>query len=141
IALVGFGEAGVDLETWVQIENGRLSLLRRPPVSPNLTIRVPTNVLRHIILTNASWDEAHVGFWCQFSRTPDVFSAGLWRLLQAPYYARPSEAWGPPPEPLGIAASTSIARVIEQYGEQAERILGRYGLYCGGCAHAPSESL
>jgi CMP-N-acetylneuraminate monooxygenase len=126
-----------------EIVSGRLSTLARRPVEPNLLIQVPLNVLRHLIRDQASWDEAHIGFWCQFSRTPDVYSAGFWRLLQAPYFLRPASGLGAPPatDHQPIAVDVSVAELIERFGEPAERVLGRYGLHCAGCPHAPAESL
>jgi CMP-N-acetylneuraminate monooxygenase len=134
------------IEVSFEIRSGRLSTLHRRPVEPNLVIQVPLNVLRHLIRDQASWDEAHIGFWCHFSRTPDVYSAGFWRLLQAPYFLRPApetDSSGAQPathrEP--IAVDVSVAELIERFGGPAERVLGRYGLHCAGCPHAPAESL
>jgi CMP-N-acetylneuraminate monooxygenase len=132
--------AVVGIETSIKVAGGRVSVLRERPAASNLTIRLPMNVLRHIVLNNLSWDEAHVGFWCEFSRAPDVFSAGWWRLLQAPYYVK-AAGLQRRDESREVDARTSVADLIEQHGHQVERILGRYGLYCGGCANAPSESV
>jgi CMP-N-acetylneuraminate monooxygenase len=133
------GEA-VMLEIWIEVAGGRVSVLTRRPPTSNLTMRMPLNILRHIIVHNASWDEAHVGFWCQFSRDPDVFSAGWWRLLQAPYYVKPA-GLAKAGEWAQLEDGTSVADLIERHGSLVERILGRYGLYCAGCANAPSESV
>jgi CMP-N-acetylneuraminate monooxygenase len=124
-----------------EIRSGRLSTLRQRPVEPNLVIQVPLNVLRHLIRDQASWDEAHIGFWCQFSRTPDVYSAGFWRLLQAPYFLRPTAGAPAAALPQSIAVDVSVSELIERFGEPAERVLGRYGLHCAGCPHAPAESV
>jgi CMP-N-acetylneuraminate monooxygenase len=88
---------------------------------------------------NLSWDEAKIGYWCRFSRSPNVYHAGFRRLLQAPYFKRPAN-----PPPVGhtpIRASSVIADLIEIHGEQAERVLRRYGMYCAGCQHSTYDSI
>ena len=40
-----------------------------------------------------------------------------------------------------ISASSTVAELLETYGDDADRILRRYGLYCLGCQHAAAESL
>jgi CMP-N-acetylneuraminate monooxygenase len=122
-----------------EIRAGELTLVDSLRV-PDLAIQVPLGVLRHLVAEEASWDEAHVGFWCRFSRTPDVFHAGFWRLLQAPYFRRPTEL-AALTGTSEIDRTTSIARLIECYGRPAEQVLSRYGLHCSGCPHAPAESV
>jgi CMP-N-acetylneuraminate monooxygenase len=123
-----------------EIRGGRIAIATDCRVEPNLTMRVPISVLGKIVRQDLSWDESHIGYWCQFSRSPDVFHAGFWRLLQAPYYRRPT---GTIPQPIGNAISdgTSVSSLIERFGVAAERILRRYGMYCGGCHRATAESL
>lgn len=135
------GAATPPIDVSFEIVSGRLSTLDRRPLEPNLVIQVPLNVLRHLIRDQASWDEAHIGFWCQFSRTPDVYSAGFWRLLQAPYFLRTTAGAPAAALPQPIAVDVSVAELIERFGEHAERVLGRYGLHCAGCPHAPAESV
>ncbi len=140
VTIEGMEAGRVALETSIAVASGQVSILRKRPSTANLTMQVPLNVLRHLIQTGASWDEAHVGFWCTFSRTPDVFSAGFWRLLQAPYFMR---GISPPTgdRSAEIAAHANVAELIERYGGQADRILGRYGLHCAGCPHSAAESV
>lgn len=134
------GETRIDLS--FDITAGRVTPLPRRPAEPNLEMQVPIGVLRHIVQHNASWDEAHIGFWCRFKRTPDVYHAGFWRLLQAPYYLRTPMGQVPDGDPgLAITLNSPIADVIERYGPRAERVLGRYGLHCASCPHAPAESV
>jgi len=113
--------------------------LKDSPKVPNLLIEIPCGVLRHIVTENLSWDEAHIGYWCRFTRLPDVYHAGFWRLLQAPYYNRPADI--PPVNNKPISAETVIADLIEAYGDQAERLMRRYGLYCTGCHHSTHDTL
>lgn len=133
--------AEVARETHFTVRDGHLEMRHRPHDAENLVIDMPDNVLRHLIQTDASWDDAHVGFWCRFSRTPDVFNAGFWRLLQAPYYLRHLRDDAPMRANGAVAAHANVAGLIERFGAPAERILGRYGLHCGACPHAPAESV
>ena len=133
------GDPSVDLEVFFESRAGKIRILPEAPPAPNLTIEVPVGILKLIIEENLSWDEAHIGFWCRFSRSLDVYHAGFWRLLQAPYFKRAAE---PPPGGNGAFTPDSvIAEVIEAHGEPAERILRRYGLYCAGCHRATYDSL
>jgi CMP-N-acetylneuraminate monooxygenase len=122
-----------------EIRKGRLRILPDSPESPNVLIEIPINVLARVVRENLSWDEATIGYWCRISRSPDVYRAGFWRLLQAPYFQRPSDPT-PAPGPL-ISSDTVLADLLEKHGDEAERILNRYGLYCTGCHHSSSESL
>jgi CMP-N-acetylneuraminate monooxygenase len=123
-----------------EIGGGQISISSDSAGAPNLTMRIPMSVLAKIVREDLSWDESHIGYWCQFSRSPDVFHGGFWRLLQAPYYRRPA---GAIPQPVGesISDDTSVSSLIERFGLDAERILRRYGMYCGGCLRATAESL
>ena len=119
---------------------GQISIASASEASANLTMRVPITVLAQIVREDLSWDESHIGYWCSFSRSPDIFHGGFWRLLQAPYYRRGAGAL-PARFAKHISAQTSVAAIVEQFGPQAERILRRYGMYCGGCHRATAETL
>jgi CMP-N-acetylneuraminate monooxygenase len=102
-------------------------------------MELPRAVLGTIVYDDESWDEAHIGYWCRFHRSPDIYHAGLWRLLQAPYY-RTSD------EPLrsngsAVTRNSVIAEVLERLGEPADRILRRHGLFCVGCTHSAADTL
>ena len=80
-------EIQVDLnEILFYIERGEIKLGQIKPV--DLSMRVPKNVLFHIISNHISWDEAHIGYWCSMKRQGD-YNQNFWRLLQAPYYMKP----------------------------------------------------
>ena len=128
-----------DIETHFEVSGGRLSVLDAPPEESNLTMEVPAGVLARIVRDNLSWDEAHIGYWCRFSRSPDVFHAGFWRLLQAPYFARPPGSVAVDHD--GISESSVVGELIERHGEQADRIMRRYGLYCVGCHRSTEDTL
>jgi CMP-N-acetylneuraminate monooxygenase len=132
---MGSGETDVAFE----ISGGRLRILSAVPDATNLLIEIPAGVLRRIILENISWDEAHIGYWCRFSRHPDLFHAGFWRLLQAPYFAKPANITR---QTSGsITGTTIIAEVLEKFGDSADRIIRRYGLYCAGCHHSTADTI
>ena len=123
------------------IRSGQLAVVTEPRNrEANLTMRVPRTVLARIVEEDLSWDESHIGYWCGFSRSPDVFHGGFWRLLQAPYYRRAS---GVLPRSAGqhIDPQTGIGDLVERHGAPAERILRRYGMYCGGCHRASAETI
>ena len=121
------------------VRGGRL-LVDAGTGEANLTMRVPRTVLAKIVREDLSWDESHIGYWCEFSRSPDVYHGGFWRLLQAPYYRR---AGGTLPNKVEgrVDVQTGVGDVVERHGMAAERILRRYGMYCGGCHRAASESI
>jgi CMP-N-acetylneuraminate monooxygenase len=135
----GGNTAREDVDVAFQITGGRLRVLPALPPAPGLLIELPPGVLQRIVTENLSWDEGHLGYWCRFTRTLEMYHAGFWRVLQAPYFRRPVE---PPAVALRpITGDSVIADVVETHGHDAERILRRYGLYCAGCHHSPSESL
>ncbi len=127
-------------EVLLEIEKGILNIRKLEKHDINLTIELPANIVKKIITDNLSWDEAHIGYWCKFSRNPDVYHAGFWRLLQTPYF-RKSPQLTRTVHPETITGDTAIADVLEFYGDDADKILRRYGLYCLGCHHSTFESI
>jgi len=136
-AIASAGGAGLDVS--FAIEAGRLKILPAPPDTANLTIDIPLGVLGAIVRDGLSWDEAFIGYWCRFSRHPNVYHAGFWRLLQAPYFMRPIDAARSPADAIG--KTSTVAEVLEAHGAAADRILRRYGLYCFGCDRSTAESI
>jgi CMP-N-acetylneuraminate monooxygenase len=124
------------------INGGKLRILPAPADQPNLLIEIPPGILRRILTHNLSWDEAHIGYWCRFSRQPDVFHAGFWRLLQAPYFAKPAGIKPDAKQNTGpITGSWILADILEKFGDRADRIIRRYGLYCAGCQHSTADTI
>jgi len=122
----------------IAIAGGRLTIQPGPaPTTPQITMSVPEWILARVIADDLSWDEAHIGYWCEFSRSPDEFHPGFWRLLQCPYYARGSVH----PEVRSVRLRSSIAKILEEYGPLGERVLSRHGLYCVGCDRSEQEDL
>jgi CMP-N-acetylneuraminate monooxygenase len=126
-----------ELEVSFEVADGRLAVQAERYAHPNVVIALPCPVLGHIVAEDVSWDEAFIGYWCELSRAPDVYHAGFWRLLQAPYYERAAGLSGGSP----LGADATIAGVLEEYGDVADRILRRHGLYCLGCQHSPFETI
>ncbi|KZE48551.1 hypothetical protein AV540_16635 [Brevibacillus parabrevis] len=123
-----------------EITNGQLHILEGKNNFQNLLIEIPGIILQSIIRNNLSWDEAHIGYWCKFSRYPDVYHAGFWRLLQAPYFRKPIEL-PQKNEDIYINKDTIIADLLERFEADADQILRRYGLYCLGCQHSTFDSI
>ena len=130
--------AAEDVDLSFALADGRLSVLDETLAEPHLRMEVPAGVLGRIVRENLSWDEAHIGYWCRFSRSPDMYHAGFWRLLQAPYFARPG---GVATDHVGISEDSVVGELIERHGAQADRIMRRYGLYCVGCHRSTSDTL
>ncbi len=107
---------------------------------PNININIPPSVLTAVVREGLSWDEAFIGCWCRCDRNPNVYHAGFWRLLQAPYYKRAIDVQPSAHRPA-INRTSTVAEVIEAYGAPADRILRRYGLYCSGCHHSMADSI
>ena len=125
-----------------EVRGGVLELLDSVIATPNLTIKIPSEILMYICKHNESWDEATIGYWCEFSRNPDVYHTEFWRILQAPYYLKTPAVRTPKddaPPPIGL--ESNLAEVIEKLDSIGLKIMGRYGLYCQSCHKAPMETL
>jgi CMP-N-acetylneuraminate monooxygenase len=138
--LRGFDEQDrASVEVAFKVAQHGLEVLPQSPPEPNVTIQMPIGLLEQVVRENVSWDEALIGYWCRLDRSPDVYHAGFWRLLQAPYYRRPPQL--PAESSHEIGADSTIAEVLERHGEAADLILRRYGLYCFGCSRSPFETI
>jgi len=127
------------VEVAFEIGAHRLRVLTKTSAEPNLTIEMPVAILEQLVRESVSWDEALIGYWCRLDRSPNVYHAGFWRLLQAPYYRRPPRL--PPDGPVELGPDSTIAEVLEAHGEPADLILRRHGLYCFGCSRSPFETI
>jgi CMP-N-acetylneuraminate monooxygenase len=72
---------------YIRIEDGQLKVFDEGE-GADVFLRVPEGVFAHILENDISWDEAHIGYWCEMYRSPDEYHFDFWRLLQAPYYER-----------------------------------------------------
>jgi CMP-N-acetylneuraminate monooxygenase len=140
VRMVGRASTGTDVDISFAITNGHLAGLADAPERPNLKMTMPLAVMNAIIKRDLSWDEAFIGYWCEFERHPNVYHAGFWRLFQAPYYQKrvPASA---APSTAPVSRQSIVAELLETYGGDADRVMRRYGLYCRGCLHSTSESL
>ncbi|MCS3655564.1 Rieske 2Fe-2S domain-containing protein [Salinibacter ruber] len=134
----GSAEGEDKFSLYVSIEDGHLEVFDEGGEG-DVFLRVPEGIFAHIVENDISWDEAHIGYWCEMYRSPDEYHFDFWRLLQAPYYERSPKIEGDEGGELNL--EKSISDVLEEYGETADRILRRYGLYCFGCQHSPQETI
>lgn len=98
-------------------------------------------IVQEIIRKDLSWDEAINGFWCSFSRNPDVYNIHLWKLLYAPWRARSDYKQQIDLEYNIDTLTLSIADIIEKGGDNASRIFEKYGLNCTGCQSGMGETV
>tara|TARA_B110001454_G_scaffold64773_1_gene62913 strand:+ start:260 stop:2041 length:1782 start_codon:yes stop_codon:yes gene_type:complete len=102
-------------------------------------LEITENILEPIINGNLSWDEARVGYWIKWWRDTKQVKTGFLRLLQGPYDQKKSEK-------LSISSGSineemSISSTIEIFGQEAEKIFEKYGMYCTGCDLSPWEDI
>lgn len=129
-----------------EVRGGVLQVLDNIAKSPNITMKIPSEILMYICVNNESWDEATIGYWCEFSRNPDIYHTEFWRLLQCPYYVKNHyiknlHSIDSNDGTNAITAQSNVAQVLESLGEVGSKIFGRYGLYCLSCNKATSESI
>jgi CMP-N-acetylneuraminate monooxygenase len=106
-----------------------------------MTMYCPGRIVQEVIRKDLSWDEAYNGFWCTFSRNPDVYNINLWKLLYAPWRARPDYVERTNLEYDLNPITLSIADIIEKGGAKASSIFEKYGLFCTGCAPGMGETV
>ncbi|MDE2588116.1 MAG: DUF1858 domain-containing protein, partial [Patescibacteria group bacterium] len=110
------------------------------PVEAEITISVPGWLAQELVLKDISWDEAHVGYWCIFSRNPDVYNIYFWQLLYAPWEAR-KESNSKIFDMYSLSLDSSIADLIEKEGKVVSDVLEKFGLYCTGCYVSVGETV
>ena len=104
---------------------------------PNMIWECPEFIVQRTIHNDLSWDEGQLGYWCKYSRSPDVYNVALWKILHSPWRARQSISR----DLIRPVSKISIADLIEQNGEKISNILERYGLFCVGCSSAVGENI
>jgi len=123
------------------IKSGNLTVvdIMENPHEVNIELWIPQQIIGKIVKDDLSWDEAHIGYWCRFTRNPDIYHEHFWRLLQAPYFEK--EGLLQFIEKTNhINKTSNIAKVINN-DPQSERIFRRYGLYCSICGNGISENI
>ncbi|MGO4546727.1 Rieske 2Fe-2S domain-containing protein [Paenibacillus sp. 2TAB23] len=133
---------GLAFDVSFRIANGELTIEEVGLKRTGITISMPNEILGSIVQKDISWDEAFIGYWCSFYRDSDIYHADFWRLLQAPYYRKnPRINRLSQLNAKNDINKMTIADLFDRYGDDVERILGRYGLYCMGCYRSNQETL
>jgi hypothetical protein len=105
-----------------------------------LEVRIPDWVAEKISSGDpiATWHHFDIGYWCEWSRSPEVYSPGFIRLLRLGYVAALAENH---PPFAGDWANVSIASLIEKGGAPLSAVFSRAGLPCSGCKLSEAETL
>ena len=127
---------------YFKINNGAIKQLKSKPKLTNIEISIPAEVLQEVISLDLSWDEAHIGYWCEIQRWPkNKYNINFWRMLQAPYYKRKINIQKKDAS-KNITKSSPILKIIsKQENNLATKILNRYGLYCHSCVFSTMEDI
>ena len=129
-----------DLYGFIKFEDGKVTYRSTAvPKKANLTMICPGNMVQEIIRNDLYWDEIISGYWCTFSRDPDVYNMAFMKVLTIPWQARPNYIGKD--KLLEIKTTTSIADIIEQGGKESITIFEKYGFFCVGCVYAPGETI
>jgi len=107
----------------------------------NLIMKCPGHMVQEIIRKDLYWDEVISGFWCEFSRSPDIYNVPFWQLLHVPWRARENNIERSNKKPYEIKKNESIADIIENGGEEIIQIFEKNGLFCVGCEAAIGETV
>ena len=111
------------------------------PKFADMQMSCPGGIVQEVIKKDLSWDEAFNGFWCTFSRNPDVYNIHFWKLMYAPWRARPNYVTQKDLEFTRTITDMSIADIIEKGGSTAAEIFEKYGLFCTGCETGMGENI
>ncbi|MFA9516862.1 Rieske 2Fe-2S domain-containing protein [Halopenitus sp. H-Gu1] len=108
--------------------------------SHHVSMSCPGSLVQFVVRNDRSWDDIHIGYWCEFDRQPDEYNLGFWRLLHAPWEARE--------DVMRIAEDYDIETKLEgtTMADLVERndvgdILSTYGLHCAGCPEGLGEDI
>lgn len=127
----------------LQIKHHQLTIEKDIKNNNDLDFVVPINVIAQIVQNDLSWDEAHIGYWCEFNRKTKHYEADFWRLLQSPYYKKQTHSKDfklVNKKNSSVSLTTPLESVLANT-HNAEKILARYGLYCYTCGKAYQETL
>jgi CMP-N-acetylneuraminate monooxygenase len=126
----------------ISFKNGNVDYEQTPSLrDADMQMSCPGGIVQEVIKRDLSWDEAFNGFWCTFSRKPDVYNIHFWKLLYAPWRARPDYIEQRDLEFTKVNTDMSIADIIEKGGLTAAKIFEKYGLFCSGCEPGIGESV
>jgi CMP-N-acetylneuraminate monooxygenase len=127
--LISFKDGNVDYEQTLS------------PKFADMQMSCPGGIVQEVIKKDLSWDEAFNGFWCTFSRNPNVYNIHFWKLMYAPWRARPNYVTQKDLEFTRTTTDMSIADIIEKGGSTAAEIFEKYGLFCTGCETGMGENI
>jgi CMP-N-acetylneuraminate monooxygenase len=114
---------------------------QNPTNSVEMTMVCPGFIIQQIIQEDLSWDEASIGYWCVFSRNPDVYNTSLWKLFYAPWKARIKNLSMSDVHSSEALMNWSIGDIVENLDKSVVETMENYGLYCVGCNTAMAETL
>jgi len=105
-----------------------------------IDVRIPEWVAQELSSGDrtATWHHFDIGYWCEWTRIPEVYSPGFIRLLRLGYVTELAEA---SPPFRGEWAEVPIADLLENGGAPLMALLSRAGLPCSGCKLSDSETL
>jgi CMP-N-acetylneuraminate monooxygenase len=125
----------------IKFNNGKITYKEtKNQNKANLIMRCPGHFVQEIIRNDLYWDELVSGFWCEFSRDPDIYNVAFWQLLHVPWRARKKDGKTNSRQ-IEIKTNTSIADIIEKGGSNVIEIFERNGLFCVGCDAAIGETI
>ena len=126
----------------IEFHNGNVSYtIKDNQVDANLTMICPGHMIQEIIRNDLYWDEIVSGFWCKFSRNPDVYNVAFWQLLHVPWRSRKAYDGKISSKMSEIKTDSSIADIIEKGGNQVIEIFEKNGLFCVGCEASMGETI
>lgn len=129
------------LHALINFDNGLVTYLpQNNAVNAEMKMVCPGGIIQKIIKNDLSWDEISSGYWCEFSRQPDLYNVAFWKLLHAPWKAR-QKYINESSSYFKMRNTTSIADIIEHGGMMASQIFEKYGLPCAGCEVAIGETV
>ena len=107
--------------------------------SPNLEMICPGNMVQKIMREDLYWDEIMGGYWCLFSRNPDIYNPHFEKVLHVPWKARLTQL--DYHKNTEIRLNMSIADIIEKGNDNTISIFEKYGLFCAGCEFSTAETI
>jgi CMP-N-acetylneuraminate monooxygenase len=131
-------EGDINYSFTCDFKNGVLSI-SDVETKVDVEMWVPEKILSSIVKENLSWDEAHIGYWCRFTRTPDVFHQNFWRLIQTPYYVKQNSKYFSDKSKI-INKNSNLAELLLN-NPINESVLRRYGMYCNNCGKSYAENI
>ena len=129
-----------DMSGLIKFEGGKVTYqATETPKQANLTMICPGKMVQKIIREDLYWDEIISGYWCTFSRNPDIYNPHFEKVLHVPWKARQNNLIQN--GSTRIKLTSSIADIIEKGDENIIKIFEKYGLFCAGCEFSTGETV